>query len=564
MKFEQYPFVVPKLEKIQKKFEILINDFESADSSFKQRTIINRIIKLLDKVDTQMTIIMVKYSIDTRVEKYQKAQDAIDEMGPLIHALYNRFQKALVNSKFRFELEKKLGKYLFKKTELSLKTFDEKIIKELQLENKLSSQYDKLLASAQIPFNGEILNLSQIGKYTQVLDRDTRKRSSKAVEKWFVENEKELASIYDQLVKLRHEMALKLGYKSFIELGYARLGRLDYDAEDVFNYRQQIHKSVVPISKRLVKRQKARIGIKNPKFYDLSLSFTTGNPTPKGNKDYLVNVALSMYQDMGEEIGFFFKKMVDENLLDLEAKPGKRGGGYMTYFAEYKMPFVFSNFNGTSADVDVLTHEIGHAFQGYMSRNIKIPEYRSPTMEAAEIHSMSMEFFAWPWMEQFFKEDKDKYLFSHLEGAINFLPYGVSVDEFQHYVYENPQATHEMRCQKWREIEKKYTPYKNYSGFPFYEKGTRWMRQSHIFTAPFYYIDYTLAQVVAFQFLSLMEENREKAWNTYVNVCKAGGKYPFTELLRKNKLKNPFKKGTIARTFKPVNEILNRFDDSKL
>lgn len=564
MRLEEFPLIIPDIKKIETQFKALLKDFHLAKSAKEQKKIVDKIIKLTDEVATQFTVISVRYTQDTRVEEYQKAQDAIDEMGPLFQALYNEYQKALIASPFRLELEKSLGKFLFEKIETSLKAFDPKIIEELQKENKLTSQYAKLMASAQIPFDGGVYNLSQMGKFADSLDRDIRRRSSKAVAKWFEKNELELAKIYSELVTLRDSMAKKLGFKNFIPLAYARMGRTDYDANDVAGYRAQVYRAVVPLSKKLVKRQAARIGIPNPKFYDLSLNFTSGNPTPKGDKNYLVAAAQNMYHDMGEDIGSFFDKMVELNMLDLEARPGKQGGGYMTYFPKYQMPFVFSNFNGTAGDVDVLTHEIGHAFQGYSSRKIKIPEYREPTMEEAEIHSMSMEFFAWPWMEKFFKEDKDKYLYSHLVGAINFLPYGVTVDEFQHYVYENPTHTHEQRCATWREIEKKYTPYKKYAGFPIYEKGTRWMRQGHIYSSPFYYIDYTLAQVVAFQFLTMMEEDRQLAWSRYVKLCKLGGSYPFTQLLKKAKLKNPFKQGTIARTVKKMEPILARFDDSKM
>ncbi len=564
MKLEQFPLIIPDIKKVEAQFKELLADFQKAGSAKEQKKVVDRVIKLTDEVATQFTVISVRYTQDTRVEAYQKAQDAIDEMGPLFQALYNQYQKALVASKFRMELEKLLGKFLFQKIELSLKTFDPKIIEELQKENKLTSQYSKLLASAQIPFDGGVYNLSQMGKFADSLDRGIRRRASKATAKWFADNETELARIYDELVHLRDSMAKKLGFENFIPLAYARMGRTDWSAKDVKSYRDQVKRSIVPVSKRLVKRQAERIGIKNPLFYDLSLNFTSGNPTPKGDKEYLVKAAQEMYHDMDEGIGQFFDKMVDLHMLDLEARPGKQGGGYMTFFPKYQMPFVFSNFNGTSGDVDVLTHEIGHAFQGYSSRKIKIPEYREPTMEEAEIHSMSMEFFAWPWMEKFFKEDKEKYLYAHLVGAINFLPYGVSVDEFQHFVYENPTLSHAERCAKWREIEKKYTPYKKYRGFPIYEKGTRWMRQSHIYTSPFYYIDYTLAQVVAFQFLALMDEDRPLAWSRYVRLCQLGGSYPFTQLLRKAKMANPFKQGTIARTMKKIDEILIRFDDRKM
>ncbi len=564
MKLEQFPLIIPDIKKIEADFKIRLSDFHSATSAIEQKKVIDSIIKLVDEVINQFTVISVRYSQDTRVEAYQKAQDAIDEMGPLFQSLYNEYQRALVSSKFRPELEKMLGSFLFEKIELSIKTFDPKIIEELQKENRLTSQYSKLLASAQIPFDGQVYNLSQMGKFADSLDRKVRRKASEATAKWFADNETELARIYDDLVALRHSMSLKLGFENFIPLAYARMGRTDYTAKDVAGYRDQIRRSIVPLSKKLVKRQAERINIKQPLFYDLSLNFLTGNPTPKGDKDFLVNAAKEMYHEMGEEIGSFFDMMVALHMLDLEARPGKQGGGYMTYFPKYKMPFVFSNFNGTAGDVDVLTHEIGHAFQSYSSRGIKIPEYRDPTMEEAEIHSMSMEFFAGRWMEKFFKEDKDKYLYAHLVDALNFLPYGVSVDEFQHFVYENPTVSHAERCAKWREIEKKYTPYKKYTGFPIYEKGTRWMRQSHIYTSPFYYIDYTLAQVVAFQFLTLMEEDRDLAWARYVKLCKLGGRYPFTQLLKKAKMKNPFKQGTIARTVKKLDEILERFDDKKM
>jgi M3 family oligoendopeptidase len=561
LRYEQFPLRIPSFPKIEKKFNLLLAQFEGASNALEQKKIMNKIGKFFDEVSTDITVITTRHSIDTRDEIYKKANDTVDQVGPLIQGLGNRYSKAVLNSKFRKELESLVGSFLFKKLDLSARTFDVKIIEDLQEENRLTTSYDALMASAQIEFDGGTYNLSQMGKFAVSKDRDTRKRASKKVEEWMASKEQELADIYSKLVTLRTGMAKKLGYPSFTEMAYHRMGRTDYGPKEVQSYRDQILESVVPLSNKLTRQQIKRIGVPSPKFYDLAIQFKDGNATPKGTKDDLVKAAQTMYSEMGEEIGLFFKKMVDMNLLDLEAKTGKRGGGYMTYFPRYEMPFVFANFNGTAGDVDVLTHEIGHAFQGFMSRKIKPVEYRDPTMEEAEIHSMSMEFFAIPWMEKFFKEDKDKYLFGHLEGAINFLPYGVTVDEFQHWVYANPNATHEQRCAQWKQIETKYTPLKKYTGFPFYEKGTRWMRQGHIYSVPFYYIDYTLAQVVALQFLGLMNKNHEKAWKKYVKVCSSGGKYPFTELLEKSKLKNPFIQGTIKKTFAPVKRILKEYGE---
>ncbi|NLV75883.1 MAG: M3 family oligoendopeptidase, partial [Tissierellia bacterium] len=306
-----------------------------------------------------------------------------------------------------------------------------------------------------------------------------------------------------------------------------------------------------------------RLGLDELKYYDEPLEYLTGNAKPKGDSKWILENGKKMYKELSKETHEFFTFMVERELLDLVSKKGKMSGGYCTYISDYESPFIFSNFNGTSGDVDVLTHEAGHAFQVYMSRNLKVPEYSFPTMEAAEIHSMSMEFITWPWMGLFFEEEVDKYKFSHLAGAVSFIPYGVTVDEFQHFVYENPQASPEERKSKWREIEKKYLPFRDYEDNDLLNRGGYWFRQGHIFSTPFYYIDYTLAQVCAFQFWIKTRDNREKAWEDYLRLCKAGGSKSFLELVELADLKNPFADGTIKEVIKPIKEWLNSVDDSK-
>lgn len=564
MKFEEYPLVVPSLEELSKEYEKLIAKLENAKNADEQINTFRQVMKFDDHVETMFTIISIRYSLDTTNETYAHAQDVMDEVAPQLQVYSEKINKIMLNSPYRKELEDAFGTYLFKQLELALKCFDAKIIEDLQKENKLVSKYDKVMAGAKIKFNGQTYNLSQMGKFTTDVDRNVRKKATKAVAKFFEKNHEEIGQIYDDLVHVRDNMAKKLGFKNFIELGYARLGRLDYNDKDVANYREQIQEVFVPIWVKLFKRQMKRIKIRSPRFYDLGLNYLTGNPRPIGDAHFLVEQARTMYKEMSKETGEFFDFMTENHLMDLEARPGKQGGGYMTYLAEYKSPFIFSNFNGTSGDVDVLTHEFGHAYQGYCSRNIKVPSYRSPTLEACEIHSMSMEFFAWPWMDKFFGENADKYRYAHLADAMMFLPYGVTVDEFQHFVYEHPNATHTERCAKWREIEKKYTPLKNYKGFDVYEEGNLWLRQSHIFQTPFYYIDYTLAQVVAFQFLVEMHKNQPRAWAKYNRLCKMGGKYPFTELLSHAHLRNPFEDGSLKKIARPLNKILRSFDDQNM
>ena len=524
---------------------------------------IDEINKIKGDVDTALTLCSIRYSINTNDEFYEKEQEFLDENSPVISSYINEINKALVATPLVGKLEEKYGKKLFDSIRLDLTTFSNEIIEDLQEENKLCSRYSKLIASAKIPFDGKILNLSQFAPYTTNVDRNVRKEAEAATAKFFEENEKEFDDIYDSLVKVRDRMAKKLGFENYIPLGYARLGRTDYDSEMVKNYRKQIYEDLVPIVNEMAKEKGKRLNIKDMKSYDFNLEFLSGNPKPKGNAKELVEKANKMYHEMSKETGEFFDFMREHELMDLEAKEGKTSGGYCTFITNYKSPFIFSNFNGTSGDVDVLTHEAGHAFQCYCSRNITVPEYIWPTLEACEIHSMSMEFFAWPWMNLFFEEDKDKYLFSHLAGTITFIPYGATVDEFQHEIYLHPEYTPKQRKEAWRKIEKKYLPFKVYEN-EFLDKGNYWLRQGHIFSTAFYYIDYTLAQVCAQQFWIKNQENHEKAWEDYYRLCCAGGSKTFLELLKVANLKNPFIDGTVKYVANHLKEWLDNVDSEKI
>ena len=563
LKFSEYPFIVPSEKRIRAKCEKLIGELKECGSARTASLVIKHWNKYMEEVGTQCGIISTLYSCDTTNVAYKKAQDRCDELSPILSDYSNQFSKILVKAKYRKDLENIYGKYLFRMYDDSIKAFDPVIMPDLVEENKLSSKYDEILGGAQIEFRGEVLNLSQLGKHIQSKDREERKEAAIAMDKWMGEHDQEIGEIYSKLVTLRNSMAKKLGFKNFIELGYIRLGRTDYDAKKVKGYREQIYNDVVPVAQKLYKAQMKMIGVKHPQYYDYNLRFASGNPKPAGDEKYLVNTAKEMYSDLSEETKEYFNFMVDHELLDLSARKGKAPGGYCTYFGTYKAPFIFSNFNGTDGDVNVLTHEGGHGFQAYVCSGIKIPEYQNPTLESCEIHSMSMEFFAWPYVDKFFGKDGEKYKYGHLCDAIEFLPYGACVDEFQHWVYENPDVTHEERCAYWKKLEAKYTPHKKYDDCPTLNAGRIWMRQSHIFGVPFYYIDYTLAQVCAFQFLIADRKDHAKAWKKYVKLCKCGGKYPFVELLEKNKVKNPFEEGTIKKIMSQLNKILKEFTPEK-
>lgn len=564
MKFNDYKYEKINIDETKEKFSNLIKSFSEAKNLEEQTKYMDEIIKLRNHIETMETLVSIRHSIDTTDEFYDKENEYVDEISPILFGFISEFYKALVNSKFRADLEKKYGKFLFDLAENTLKTFNEEIIPDLQEENRLSSKYSKLIASAKIQFDGKEKNLSEMVPYTQSKDRNVRIEASKKVTHFFKENKDEFDKIYDGLVKVRTTIAQKLGYKNYVELGYARLSRLEYDSEMVASYRKQVLENIVPLHTELRQRQAKRLGLDKLKFYDEPIKFNSGNADPHGDPEWILNHGKTMYNELSKETAEFFSFMTEKNLLDLLSKKGKMSGGYCTYIPEYKSPYIFANFNGTSHDADVLTHEAGHAFQVYQSRGYEIPEYLWPTYEACEIHSMSMEFLTWPWMDLFFENDAEKYKFIHLSEALLFIPYGVTVDEFQHWVYENPNATPDDRRAKWLEIEKKYLPTRDYGEVDDLKEGIFWFRQGHIFNSPFYYIDYTLAQVCAFQFWIKSQENREKAWDEYLALCKLGGSKPFFELMKAANLKNPFEQGTIAYVIPKIREFLESIDDMKL
>ena len=563
MKFNDFKYERPDLETVIKEAQALIDTIGAGKTFETEKDAVFNMFKLQDRVGTMATLVSIRHSIDTKDNFYEKENEFFDENMPNLQQYEHAFMQKLLASEYRPRLEQELGKLMFIRAELAQKTFSPAIINELQQENKLSTEYGKLIASAQIEFKDGTYNLSQMAPFLQDKDRETRHQAQLAVSKFFADNEAKFDHIYDDLVKLRDTIAKKLGYENFIQLGYDRFGRTDYDAADVRRYRDQIYQDIVPLVVELTDRKAKRLGIENPKSYDLALSFLSGNPNPKGDRAWQVERAKKMYEEMSPETAEFFNFMLDNDLMDLDSKTGKQGGGYCTFLPEYRAPFIFANFNGTAHDVDVLTHEAGHAFQVYQSRDL-LPDYRWPTMEAAEIHSMSMEFLAWPWIHEFFMEDTDKYKFSHLAGAVSFLPYGVLVDEFQHHIYEKPTMTPDERKALWRQLEKKYLPFKDYGDDAFLEKGTFWFRQGHIFGAPFYYIDYTLAQICAFQYWIMHQADNKQALDSYLHLCRLGGSKSFVELIETIKLKNPFKPGTVKEIVKPIRAYLDAIDDSKL
>lgn len=565
MKFSEMKYVHLNIDEICTQVKSLVEEFKASKTFSEADEIFKKYNELSDKIETQMSIAYIRHTVNTLDEFYSKEQEFMDENLPVLTEYMQMMTLAMLQSEFRGEFTKKYGDLIFTNAEMELKTFSPEIVADLQEENKLSTEYEKLLASAQIPFNGEILTVPQLLPYKQDADDKTRFDAWCAEGNFYKENKGELDRLYDELTHLRDKMGKKLGFDSFTDLGYCRMTRNSYTKEDVAKFRKAVQKYLVPLADKIYRESAKRIGKDYPLNYaDAALMFRSGNPKPIGTAEEILNTAKKFYHELSPETAEFIDFMMDNDLLDVLSKKGKAQGGYCIEIPDYKAEFIFANFNGTSDDVETVTHEAGHAFAGYTARNICPPELRSPTMESCEIHSMSMEFFAWKAAEDFYGDGADKFKYSHLAGALKFIPYGTMVDHFQHIVYEHPEFTPKQRDDAWRELTGIYMPWIKLSDIPFYGEGCAWQRQHHIYSSPFYYIDYCFAQTVALEFWALMQKDSEKAWESYKKLVGLAGTKRFTELVEASGLDNPFNEQALKTVCEEALKWLENFDQSKL
>ena len=546
----------PTIEGVTQEYQEINAALDQAQNKSDRETALQQWEHLRRRLDTWSAMTSLNFSQDTTNQDYQAEQEYSDRLQPKLTALEVAMKQRLLDSEHRAEFESILGQQAFSLWSADVTTFEPAIESDLVEESELINQYVQLLASAKIEFQGETVNLSGIRQYTESSDRKTRYEAEFARWNFFSENKAQLDSIYDRLVKLRHQMAQKLGYDNYIGLGYKRMQRIDYNEADVASYRDEVVAKVVPLAQKVIARQAKKLNLDRVQFWDESVFDLQGNPKPQGDHDWMIEQAQQMFNAMHPELGSFFETMVAGNFMDLKTRPGKAGGGFCTGFPTAGVPYIFANFNQTKGDVEVFTHEMGHAFQAWQSRNLPLIDYLWPTLESCEIHSMSLEFLTWSQMDKFFGADADRFRQIHLAQSILFLPYGCAVDHFQHLVYANPEATPQERNEMWQQMEARYLPWRDYGDLEYPAQGGLWQEKQHIYCSPFYYIDYTLALCCAMQFWVKAESDFEAALSEYIALCQRGGKAPFQSLTKSANLVSPFQPGSLADVVTKAQDFL--------
>lgn len=547
MKFSEMKYSRPDMEKIKCSAKQTAENLRNARSAEEAKNVYDNFNAVADNFATMNTLTLIRHSINTEDEFYDKENEFFDEANPMYAEYVLEVNKALAECPVRAELENIFGSLMFKNIDISLKAFSPEIIPEMQEDNRLTTEYQKLIASAQVDFRGEKRTLSELTPFKQSADDSIRHSAWAAESNFYSINGDTLDRIFDDMAALRDKMAKKMGYENYVPLGYCNMLRNDYTEEDIKKFRESVIKYLVPAADSIYREQAKRTGVNYPlKYSDTPLGFRSGNALPKGTADDILNAGKKFYHELSPETAEFIDFMFDNELMDVLSRKGKAAGGYCTDIPDYKSEFIFANFNGTAGDVEVITHEAGHAFAGYTARDIYPSDLRSPTMESCEIHSMSMEFFAWKWAEDFFGNDADKFRYQHLCDAIKFIPYGTMVDHFQHIVYENPSLTPKERHDEWKKLTKIYMPWIDLDGSPFYGEGRAWQRQIHIYENPFYYIDYCLAQTASLQFWALMQNDFDGAWERYMKVVREGGRKTYSGLIALAGFDSPFAEGGSA------------------
>lgn len=557
LKFEDMPYTRPNLEQYQADLRQLMDVVQKASAWSEIKAAWLEQADRRRALDTNFFLASIRNRIDARNSFYEQEMAWLNGNLPAAQLVEKQAEATMLASPFLPDFEAEFGTQAVKMMRNNQRFSNPAIVPLQVKELQLQQQYSKVMATSGVDYHGKRAGVYDLLREMRSDDRAVRHEAFTAWSELHGSVAEQLEEIYDQMVKVRCDMASVLGFDSYIDMAYAMRRRFDYTPKDVADFRSHILKYVTPLCNRVYEQQRQRLGVEELAWYDESQVLPGEDAIPQGTEEELLAMAQQMYHELAPQAGEYFDFVVDYHLYDLTTKPGKRPGGFCSKLPSYHAPFIFANFNGTAADLGVLTHEAGHGFEEYVSSRIQpLPDQVRSTTEINEIHSMAMEHFTYPWMERFFGKATPRYLYQHLWDALSVLPYMCCVDEFQHRVFEQPAMPKEERRALWHSIERVYMPWRHYAGDERMEKGCFWLKQQHIFIFPFYYIDYALAQICAFQFYLRDLENHEKAWSDYMRLCRAGGSVGYFDLLKLAKLQCPFDEQTVQQTIAKIEQLL--------
>lgn len=404
-------------------------------------------------------------------------------------------------------------------------------------QTKLVTEAQAINGAMTVNFDGEERTMPQMRGYMESNERAVREEAWKSVTERRVVDSERLSEIFDELISIRHKMARNAGFESYTDYMFRAMHRFDYSKEDCIEFHDSIEKVCMPLLHQINSARVSSLGLDGLRPWDVNEKTGVGPDTegkpplrPFENVEEMVSKLSVMFHEMSDVLGSMFDKLVEMDTLDLDTRKGKAPGGYQYYLEKSRVPFIFMNAAGLQGDLETMIHEAGHAFHSLYCGHLELIDERNYPIEFAEVASMSMELLTQPGWDIFYEGgDANRARRAHLEGVIFLLPWIATIDSFQHWVYSNPEHTRDEREAAWIEIRRRFGSEMNWDGIDGF-RGVSWQVQGHLYGAPFYYIEYGIAQLGSLQLWQTHRKDREEALDDYAKAMSLGNTKTLPEL----------------------------------
>lgn len=483
--------------------------------------------------------------------------DFVENVEPKLSAIGDRLNRRIMDSPILDELDQDKFGVMIRDIRADIEIFREENIPLRTELTKLGQQYEEICGSMMVSFDGEEKTMQQMGKYLQVTNRETREDAWRVVWERRSKDADKIDDLYGKMLSIRHQIAINAGFENYRDYAFVAKHRFDYTPVDCEDFHAAAEQVCVPLGRVLDKQRKELLKVNTLRPWDLGVDVYARPPLkPFNNVDEMVEGTSKMFHKISNELGSMFDSLRDGKSLDLDSRKGKAPGGYQISFDRIRRPFIFMNATGLQRDLETMVHEAGHAFHAIYSSELQLIDHRNPPIEYAEVAAMSMELLVHPHLEEFYsKKDADRARRNHLEGIVSLLPWIATIDAFQHWVHTNPGHSKEERTKVWRNLRSRFGADVEWDGIEEL-RDIGWHRQLHLFTYPFYYIEYGIAQLGALQIWLQSLESIEFALENYADSMKLGGSKPLPELFSTAKLEFSFDPNTVRSLIEAVQDKL--------
>ena len=555
-KFSDLQYKETDYQSLAKMILDLTEKAKKADSPSSLEEVLKIYDTEMGEVGYNYTLSYIHSSLDSSDSFWQEALQKESKGNAMLDT--TPLLKAILENKYFASLEEKYGPVLRDKLNKSIST-GSKAQNERAEEGDLVSKYQREKAMVRINYKGKELSEGEVIPLFESPIREERIQSRKAVAKAFLEKKELFGSMLERLISLRDTIAKENGFSNYLEYMDINYSRIGYGEKEMDAFVSEVKEYVVPVLSHIFEETRKRLGLEEMTVADISLMFVDGNAKPSGGADVLKEAAKKMYKALSPEMEAFFTGMLDSHSIDVDFSPNKVSGmGFCTDLKKGMYPFVFGNLDGTSWDVTVFTHEVGHAWQSYASdQNLDLTLFREMPLDAVEIPSKTMELFSYPFAEEFFGKDGDKFRFAHFRNAVKEIVAYTSVHELNTWIYTHVGASFDEINEKWMEIQSSYYPNVSYGEMEEEEKkGAGLLRNMGIFMFPRYLISYVFSEMCAIDLFMEYLKDKDKALDSYNRLCRVGGSKSYPEILSAAGLEPSYKKGRVKDVMEKVKAYL--------